>query len=257
MADAARRGEDSPGSSGGLTPTAAAAAAGAADPWARVPLLTAAAPAAEPARPPRTRPSLPPPPRPPVDLGARFGRRVWRLLLLLRAWPALALLPLAAAEAWVVSRVGQISGRFYQIFVDGRQDALAAALLSSGGLYAAAAAFFAAKAAFAEWLALAWRRRLARRTQGLYCGGAAAVQELPEAAGGSPGGKYAAALPGPLAPPFYALQVGRVAWQGRGVGVEADGGGWRIGGDSSGRTYKGTPLGAHTCPSLPPPRPAP
>jgi hypothetical protein len=202
-----------PGAVGGSPATAGDGG----DPWARVPLLAGhPPPPVRPAGPPQP----PPPPPPPADVGVRCAARVARLLRALRAWPALAFLPAAAAEAALVSRLGEISGRFYQIFVDGRRAALPGALASSAALYAAAAAFFALKAAFSEWLALSWRRRLAGRAHALYCGGrlAAGAAGATAAEGAPAKGAAAAPRPGPLAPPYYALQV-----PGRGPGAAGGG----------------------------------
>jgi hypothetical protein len=144
------------------------------------------------------RPRQPPPP-PAADLGPRLLARAARLLSALRAGPAAALLlAAAAAEAAVVSRVGGVSGRCYQIFVDRRRDELAPAMAGFAALYAAAAVFFAAKAALREWLAVTWRARLARRAHALYCG----------AGGGGGGGRKGEHRGGPMAPPFYWIQVG-------------------------------------------------
>ncbi|KIY97343.1 hypothetical protein MNEG_10620, partial [Monoraphidium neglectum] len=167
----------------------------AADAGLRTPLLPSSPSAAPqgPFKPPSPRPPRPLAPAPAADVGPLFARRACGLLRRARAWPALALVPAAAAEAWVVSNVGAISGRCYAIFVDGRRDELGAAMAGFAALYAAAAAFFALKAAFCEWLALDWRRRLGRRAHWLYCVGGV-------------GGCGAAPDVGPMAPPFFAFR---------------------------------------------------
>lgn len=52
--------------------------------------------------------------QPVVDLGSRFGRRLWRLVCIIHAAPALSLVLVSLAETVIVSKIGTISGLFYQ-----------------------------------------------------------------------------------------------------------------------------------------------
>lgn len=49
-----------------------------------------------------------------VDLGRRFLRRLWHLLTIINAAPALSLVLVSLAETLIVSKIGTISGLFYQ-----------------------------------------------------------------------------------------------------------------------------------------------
>jgi hypothetical protein len=49
-----------------------------------------------------------------VDLGTRFLQRLWRILCLVNAVPALILVLISLAETVIVSKIGTISGLFYQ-----------------------------------------------------------------------------------------------------------------------------------------------
>jgi hypothetical protein len=49
-----------------------------------------------------------------VDLGIRFLRRLWHIMCIVNATPALSLVLLSLAETVIVSKVGTISGLFYQ-----------------------------------------------------------------------------------------------------------------------------------------------
>jgi hypothetical protein len=49
-----------------------------------------------------------------VDLGARFLQRLWRIFCLINAAPALSLVLISLAETVIVSKIGTISGLFYQ-----------------------------------------------------------------------------------------------------------------------------------------------
>lgn len=49
-----------------------------------------------------------------VDLGSRFLRRLWRIMCIVNATPALSLVLLSLAETVIVSKIGTISGLFYQ-----------------------------------------------------------------------------------------------------------------------------------------------
>ena len=145
-----------------------------------------------------------------ADVGRTFTRRAVRLLLLAGPLPALWLPLLAAADAAVGARAGAVAGRFYQIFVDGRRDDLAPALLLGASLYAAAAALTAGRAAFRDWLALRWRRALALRAQRLYCTGDPAVVDAVSAtttSGTATSTATAGIRLGPLAPPYYAARL--------------------------------------------------
>jgi|APGre2960657404_1045060.scaffolds.fasta_scaffold29434_2 hypothetical protein len=124
------------------------------------------------------------------------------------AWHALGLLPVAAAQALIESRIGSVSGAFYAAFVRGGGDggaAAAATLLPplfarAAGLYAAIALARGARALVTERLALAWRVRLTRRLLRAYCAGGAtgrgAFYTPPPVAAGAPAA--AAARPAAL-----------------------------------------------------------
>lgn len=49
-----------------------------------------------------------------VDLGSRFLRRLGRILYIIDATPALSLVLISLAETIIVSKIGTISGLFYQ-----------------------------------------------------------------------------------------------------------------------------------------------
>lgn len=103
-----------------------------------------------------------------VDVGVLFIRRLWRLLSLSKASGALLLALLSILEAYIMSSVGTVSGRFYSIFIDGQQSQLAQTMLWSAGLYAASAAFYSFKNCFKEYLAWKWRGSLSSYLQDLY-----------------------------------------------------------------------------------------
>ena len=66
-----------------------------------------------------------------------FFSRLWKLLLRLHLAPALLLVVISLGEAYIVSRVGGVTARFYSVFVDRRKDELAAVLGLSAALYVA------------------------------------------------------------------------------------------------------------------------
>jgi hypothetical protein len=49
-----------------------------------------------------------------VDLGSRFMWRLWRIMCIINAVPALSLVLISLAETVIVSKIGTISGLFYQ-----------------------------------------------------------------------------------------------------------------------------------------------
>jgi hypothetical protein len=65
-----------------------------------------------------------------VDLGRRFLRRLWHLLTVINAAPALSLVLVSLAETLIVSRIGTISGLFYQ----GQNEVLVGFLSAGLGL---------------------------------------------------------------------------------------------------------------------------
>jgi hypothetical protein len=106
----------------------------------------------------------------PVDLGWVFACRLWRILLLVRgALPAVLLAAMAVSEAVIISRIGTISSKFYQAFVDNQRSAVAQLMLWSGGCYAATTLFFTMKSGLQDFLAWRWRARLTLHLQQLYC----------------------------------------------------------------------------------------
>lgn len=109
----------------------------------------------------------------PVDLGWAFVRRLWRILALIHAAPAVFLAILAVLEAIIVSRIGTISSAFYQVFVDGQQGAVVHLMLWSGCCYAATALFYTLKSSLQEFFAWRWRARLTLHVQQLYCSNSA------------------------------------------------------------------------------------
>lgn len=63
---------------------------------------------------PRSRSSKEGPKQQTVDLGSRFLRRLCVILRIISATPALSLVVLSLAETVIVSKIGTISGLFYQ-----------------------------------------------------------------------------------------------------------------------------------------------
>jgi hypothetical protein len=49
-----------------------------------------------------------------VDLGSRFMWRLWRIMRIINALPALSLVLISLAETVIVSKIGTITGLFYQ-----------------------------------------------------------------------------------------------------------------------------------------------
>jgi ABC-type uncharacterized transport system fused permease/ATPase subunit len=106
----------------------------------------------------------------PVDLGWVFACRLWRILLLVRgAIPAVLLAAMAVSEAVIISRIGTISSKFYQAFVDNQRSSVAHLMLWSGGCYAATTLFFTMKSGLQDFLAWRWRAALTLHLQQLYC----------------------------------------------------------------------------------------
>jgi ABC-type uncharacterized transport system fused permease/ATPase subunit len=99
-----------------------------------------------------------------------FACRLWRILLLVKGTaPAVLLAAMAVSEAVIISRVGTISSRFYQAFVDNQRSAVAHLMLWSGGCYAATTLFFTMKSGLQDFLAWRWRAALTLHLQQLYC----------------------------------------------------------------------------------------
>lgn len=69
--------------------------------------------------------------------------------------------------------MGKVAGSFYLIMVDREPGLLLRALAHTAALYAAATGVQAAATFLTGWLALRWRRRLARHLHARYCAGAA------------------------------------------------------------------------------------
>lgn len=110
-----------------------------------------------------------PPAQAPVDLSWHFVLRLCRVLQAVNAAPALSLLVLSILEAVIVSKVGTISGMFYQVFVDGEQGNVPHLLLWSGGCYAATALFYTLKVSLQDFFAWRWRASLTCKLQQTYC----------------------------------------------------------------------------------------
>ncbi|WIA08269.1 hypothetical protein OEZ85_007712 [Tetradesmus obliquus] len=106
----------------------------------------------------------------PVDSGWVFACRLWHILLLVRgAIPAVLLAAMAVSEAVIISRIGTISSKFYQAFVDNQRSAVTHLMLWSGGCYAATTLFFTLKSSLQDFLAWRWRAALTLHLQQLYC----------------------------------------------------------------------------------------
>lgn len=105
----------------------------------------------------------------PVDLGWLFICRLGHILLAVNAAPALSLLILSVAEAIIISKIGTISGMFYEVFVDARRDQVLHLMLWSAGCYTATAVFYAVKVSLQDFFAWRWRASLTCRLQQLYC----------------------------------------------------------------------------------------
>jgi ABC-type uncharacterized transport system fused permease/ATPase subunit len=99
-----------------------------------------------------------------------FACRLWHILLLVRgAVPAVLLAAMAVSEAIIISRIGTISSKFYQAFVDNQRSAVAHLMLWSGGCYAATTLFYTMKSGLQDFLAWRWRAALTLHLQQLYC----------------------------------------------------------------------------------------
>ena len=79
----------------------------------------------------------------------------------------------ALGETAAVALTGSVAGRFYQALLDRDRAAFRAATLSSLALYALVTAVVTAHAAFTEFLALRWRRRLTGALHAAYFRGGA------------------------------------------------------------------------------------
>lgn len=87
----------------------------------------------------------------------------------MNAAPAASLLVLSILEAIIVSKIGTISGIFYQVFVDGQQSEVLHLMLWSSGCYAATALFYTLKVSLQDFFAWRWRASLTCRLQQTYC----------------------------------------------------------------------------------------
>ena len=103
-----------------------------------------------------------------VDLGYLFLKRLWTLLCLARAYPALILVLASVAEAAITSKVGAVASQFYKLFVDDKPEDLVHIMTWSAGLYAGSAIFYAFKGWLAEFFAWRWRGHLTRHIQEQY-----------------------------------------------------------------------------------------
>jgi ABC-type uncharacterized transport system fused permease/ATPase subunit len=103
-----------------------------------------------------------------VGLNVIFLKRLWTLLVLARAYPALALLLISVSEAYVVSQIGTVAGQFYSVFVDGDKARFASLAVTSIVLYLLSSLIYSTKTWLAEYFAWSWRARLTRHVQILY-----------------------------------------------------------------------------------------
>ncbi|CAD7703507.1 unnamed protein product, partial [Ostreobium quekettii] len=99
----------------------------------------------------------------------RFLRRTWRLLRILKAYPALLLIVLSVVNEFVNSKVGLVTGNFYRIFVSGQKGEFWTIWLQSAGIFLAKAAIQSTMDWLAEFLALRWRTTLSHKLQEQYC----------------------------------------------------------------------------------------
>jgi len=104
-----------------------------------------------------------------VDLGWQFIQRLGRLCCIINVTPAIVLVLLSVWEAIIISYVGTISSRFYQVFVDGQQSAVAHLMAWSAGCYGATALFLTVKESLRDLFAWRWRAALTCHLQDAYC----------------------------------------------------------------------------------------
>ncbi|KAL0041425.1 hypothetical protein WJX79_002885 [Trebouxia sp. C0005] len=98
-----------------------------------------------------------------------FWRMLWRLLGLLRPFPAIFLVVLSVAEAVVVAKVGQVAGQYYLIIVDQQHSMFVKTTLASLALYICNTIVKSTGQWLSELLAYSWRSKLTTLLQQQYC----------------------------------------------------------------------------------------
>ncbi|KAL0050452.1 hypothetical protein WJX82_011470 [Trebouxia sp. C0006] len=94
---------------------------------------------------------------------------LWRLLVLLRPFPAIFLVVLSVAEAVVVAKVGQVAGQYYLIIVDEQHSMFVKTTVASFALYTCNTIIKSTGQWLSELLAYSWRSKLTTLLQQQYC----------------------------------------------------------------------------------------
>eukprot|EP01025_Chloroclados_australasicus_P028012 TRINITY_DN2771_c0_g4_i1.p1 TRINITY_DN2771_c0_g4~~TRINITY_DN2771_c0_g4_i1.p1 ORF type:complete len:820 (+),score=47.07 TRINITY_DN2771_c0_g4_i1:97-2556(+) len=104
-----------------------------------------------------------------VDLGITFLRRLWRVLVQLRAYSIVLVGLLSLGEAYFISKVGAIQGQFYELYLRGDKQAFGRAVGMTIIIYAGAVVCSSTAKWLSDFLAVRWRRTLAHKMHTLYC----------------------------------------------------------------------------------------
>eukprot|EP01026_Neomeris_dumetosa_P001913 TRINITY_DN1049_c0_g1_i5.p1 TRINITY_DN1049_c0_g1~~TRINITY_DN1049_c0_g1_i5.p1 ORF type:complete len:830 (-),score=95.28 TRINITY_DN1049_c0_g1_i5:72-2561(-) len=102
-----------------------------------------------------------------VDL--LFLKRLWRILLLLRAYHIAFVGILSFGEAYFISLVGKLQGQFYELYLRDDRGAFGQTVATSMATYLGAVACSSTAKWLSQLLAVKWRKTLGRHMHKLYC----------------------------------------------------------------------------------------